>query len=280
MTTEQVKQNRDKAQAAVDALRRSVESGVVWNAEFEDLKSRLGGAVWRDTEAFIWPAMRNGVDEAFKYPVSPSSVHDVRSFSKKIEVGRAKGLTVPASVDEFLAFWTPVVTLFDEAKPLIKKGRRPAEDVDDSERRTLENTGTCPICSKNIKLTDGGRLVHHGYTVEYHAYQGGCFGVGHLPWEVSPKGSEEYVSSLEVYLADITEEYNDWKAEGIDKVFSERAKKYLAPGDEGFQEAVDRLLRDREYQIKNLTSTLDWFKDRIKNWTPSTLPGILAGFDR
>ena len=279
MTTEQVANNREKALVSIDALRKAVESGVVWNAEFEDLKSRLGGSVWRDTEALIWPAMRDGVDEAFKYPVSPSSVHDVRSFSKKIEAGRAKGLAVAGTVENFLAFWTPVVTLFDQAKPLIKKGRRPAENVDDSERRTLENTGTCPVCGKNVKL-EGGRLVHHGYTVQYQAFQGGCFGVGHEAWEVSPKGAQDYASGLEVYLVDITEEYDSWKAEGIDKVFSERTKKYLVKVDQGYQEAVDRLLRDREYQIKNLTSTLEWFREKIANWTPSTLPGILAGFDR
>ena len=280
MTTEQVKQNRDKAQAAVDALRKAVESGVVWNAEFEDLKSRLGGAVWRDTEAFIWPAMRNGVDEAFKYPVSPSSVHDVRSFSKKIEPGRAKGIAVPASVDEFLAFWVPVVALFDQAKPLIKKGRRPSDDPTKAPPRTLEHTGTCPVCGRNIKIDDAGRMVAHGYQIAHSFRHGNCFGVGFEPWEVSPTGAVKFVAQVRANIEGVTDSLQGAYDGRLSKVYDQRRNRFVKRGEARFDALLLGRVRQLEYEVRSLASLAHRFDEKLAAWAPATLPGVIAGFER
>lgn len=280
MTTEQVNQNREKALAAVEALRKAIESGVVWNSEFEDIKFRLGGAVWRDTQAMIWPAMRNGVDEAFKYPVSPSSVHDVRSFSKKIEAGRAKGLAVAETVDQFLAFWVPVVALFDQAKPLIQKGRKPSDDPTKTPPRTLEHTGTCPVCGRNIKLDDRGRMVAHGYQIAWNSRHGDCFGVGYEPWEVSPVGAVKFVAQVRVNL-EVTEE-NLRKAKGGEfaEVYDERRKTFVKKGEDRFEVLLQARVREIEYEVRSLKGLAERFDEKIAAWAPATLPGLIAGFAR
>ncbi len=71
-----------------------------------------------------------------------------------------------------------------------------------AEARTRDNTGTCPVCFRNIKL-EAGRgdlpvMVLHGY--ERPRYEGRtvghCDGVAFPPFELSPAGTEKNVAVL------------------------------------------------------------------------------------
>lgn len=281
MTTEQVIRNREKAEAMVETLRRAVESGVVWNAEFEVIKSGLNFAVWRDTEAYVWPAMLvQHVGEAFKFPGSPSSVHDIRSFSKKIEAGRSKGVAVPASVDEFLAFWVPVVALFDQAKPLIKKGRKPSDDPAKTPPRTLEHTGTCPVCDRNIKLGDSGRIVSHGYQIAWNSRHGDCFGVGHRPFEESAEGAIKFREQVVKQIAVNNELLANARAGKVEEVYNKRTRAFVKKGEERFNDLLRTRIQELEYEVRSLSRLADRFQIKIEGWAPATLPGIVAGFAR
>jgi hypothetical protein len=70
--------------------------------------------------------------------------------------------------------------------------------------RTLDNTGTCPACFSNVKLVRG-HIMRHGWTVQgerarggygYSWHSGPCFGVSYQPFEVSSKGTQEYLSQV------------------------------------------------------------------------------------
>jgi hypothetical protein len=64
--------------------------------------------------------------------------------------------------------------------------------------RTRESTGSCPACFQNIKLAnDGEKMVLHGYrrpgTGTTH---GSCFGVGYPAFELSVKGTKDYLKQV------------------------------------------------------------------------------------
>lgn len=280
----------EKTKARIESLRSEVASGKVWNADFEDAKHSLNWAVYKD-ESLRDLLLNSGDGKGSRashadYPgindlywALPSNVHEVASASKKYAKCRDKcPENVQAAADAFFAFWLPVNELFAKAKTMLVKGRRPSADVDESEKRTLENTGTCGVCGGNFKRNEDGALVNHGYKVEYHSFQGGCPGVGFQPWEVSPKGAESYADALDVYLLDLERELDDWKKNGLPKVWSERKREYLFPGGPEFSEAFDRLVRNREFQVRQVKSNLTYYRDRIAAWTEDTLPGVKAGF--
>jgi hypothetical protein len=64
--------------------------------------------------------------------------------------------------------------------------------------RTRESTGSCPACFQNIKLgTDGEKMVLHGYRRPgTGTTQGSCFGVGYPAFELSVKGTKEYLKQV------------------------------------------------------------------------------------
>lgn len=67
---------------------------------------------------------------------------------------------------------------------------------------------TCPVCFRDIKATDNGRIVHHGFTIEgrdsggHGGYRrGACPGTGALPWERSPQGLKRGIPAVEAQAA-------------------------------------------------------------------------------
>jgi hypothetical protein len=76
----------------------------------------------------------------------------------------------------------------------VVKGRENA--IPSGYVRTRENTGTCPVCFRNIKLTDDQKMVHHGYERPGHGYiVGDCFTVKtYLPYELSAEGTKAFIS--------------------------------------------------------------------------------------
>jgi hypothetical protein len=57
--------------------------------------------------------------------------------------------------------------------------------------------GKCPVCEGTFKLTQGLRMVHHGYERPGHGQiEGDCPGVGDPPFEASAEGSERYLACL------------------------------------------------------------------------------------
>lgn len=131
--------------------------------------------------------------------VSTPYWHQLGSCIRKIKKDKSQGFTEERkqNVLKVLYRWEPIAQQLEDAVPLIVKGRKIGERK--TPPRTLENTGTCSICAKNFKLDDGGKIVSHGYVVQFHQYNGSCFGVSKLPWEVSPQGAIDYVNEYCLY---------------------------------------------------------------------------------
>lgn len=86
----------------------------------------------------------------------------------------------------------------DTSKNTLQGPTPPAPGGRRTKVRTLENTGTCPCCFVNVKLTPGGDTVLHGYTRPGGgSVSGKCFGVGYPSFEVSPEGTRDYIQSLQ-----------------------------------------------------------------------------------
>jgi len=71
--------------------------------------------------------------------------------------------------------------------------------------RKLIGTGTCPCCFMNVKMLRTQTIMRHGWAVHgnrqrgaYHNswHSGPCFGVGYQPFELSPKGTEEFLAQV------------------------------------------------------------------------------------
>ena len=85
----------------------------------------------------------------------------------------------------------------------------PTTEEEDREReykaRDWTNTGTCPCCSRNIKIRDG-RMVLHGYERPGIGHTiGSCFGCGYEPYERSAQGTCDYRGHVEGIKAGLTE---------------------------------------------------------------------------
>lgn len=218
------------------------------------------------------------------------SFHLVKTYARKIEtlegfVAEKAGLSIPEIYRDFLKEWVEVFEAFQGVRPLIKKGRKPSENPKSVER-TLENTGSCPICGRNVKLSSSGRIVYHGYTVATGEFVGTCYGTGHKPSEVSPEGMVCYSTDC------LTEaEYN--RAAGV-RLKAERyalstvkAGKVGGPvyvtlrdGEPGYDKQFEYTLEKWEQNEKIYRETAANFAKLAAEWTEKPLPGIVAGFSK
>ncbi len=200
----------------IDArLTAALEAKSIYNAEYGDLKfyfSRLlDEAISAAQRTFLNDEGRrlmDGGDNDSKawselYYFHPQ-INTFAKFGRLLDAVETQ-LFNPHTVSYYIIIayfevynaFKPLADKFLALKPFIIKGRKPVPANENS--RTLVNTGTCPICSKNVKL-DGGRLVEHGYQMSGYNHsgwrEGRCFGVGYQPIEVSDFGVKCYVGVL------------------------------------------------------------------------------------
>jgi hypothetical protein len=139
----------------------------------------------------------------------PYGSNEIKSKLKKLQK-LAKdiadtGNSYAPLVDSLIAHYTrpgyaEIISDFLAVKGTCQKGRKPMRDEDrKTAPRTLDNTGTCTWCGKNVKL-EGDGLYHHGFVITWQARNGACAGQNYPPAEVSDAG---YKALLEVLLARI-----------------------------------------------------------------------------
>jgi hypothetical protein len=107
----------------------------------------------------------------------------------------------------------------ERAKALVEElgGREAVEQsVKPVDPRTLEGTGTCPVCFRNIKLNTDNTMKRHGWNVQGQRqvgsygvswHTGPCIGVGYEPYELSPAGT---VAAQKVVLRNIGSALDAW----------------------------------------------------------------------
>lgn len=158
--------------------------------------------------------------------------------------------------------------------------------------RDLTNTGTCPVCEGNFKRNsaehyDPQGMVHHGYQRPGDgAIHGDCFAVGYQPWEVSPKGAEDYLAkALRPHLEDSKAYLARLQAGEITKFFKQvRTSGWNSPKTtveitkESDPYEFESMLKSAIYQAEKDVSwtkrEITRFETRIANWKPDELPEV------
>jgi hypothetical protein len=187
-----------------------------------------------------------------------------------------------AAVKAFLARWEPLCEKFLSLKPLIVKGRTPNENPRSVPERTIENTGTCGICGRNIKMR-GKMLVDHGYTKGYGFRNGICFGAHFQPIETSPEVLQAYLDFCTKRLASMPaairaeQDYLTKLETEFKAIPGASSVKTLDPT----VVALRKKMGDCKFRIMSLTSeqnalpgVITETQQRIKQWKQKPLPSI------
>lgn len=288
MTLEQINEKLEAATAA----------GAIYNVEMTDIKFKLGNLLWRD-EAL--QAARRNVEKLFVplrdelkvyealCNINASNAHDLLNAVNAINRGTAKAKNADAAA--IVAFFS-VAKDYIRAAEMIKglkdkvvKGRKPAENP--IHVRTIENTGTCGCCGRNIKLTSASRIVDHGYGIHNRGYGfgtgykagGSCFGYGYEPIEVSPKVWHAMLESWQQRLAKLPQ-----ALETANQVLAEKAPFIrTSPEHPVLTEAEKRqnrersiaqdVVRDLTREMTTLPEHIEDITERIAGWKAKPLPG-------
>ena len=263
----------------LDIIEASLEAGVIYNVEFQTVKSDVNRTLermWSERVDQVYLGVdydsRDSVFGAASDLYGMDCCPSIHTFNNRVakvaKIAKKSDHPLVAEAAALLEEVRPVVEKMVALKEMIVKGRRPSSNPRKTPERTLENTGTCAICGKNVKLKDG-KIVAHGYTIRYGWQEGNCFGVGFDPIETSPEGAEAYLAALiarkDVVIAQNTDE---GVAAIIDRI--DEAKRHLHRNSE-------RSIRARlESEIRMLTADIETFGRIVNEWAAKPLPGTKA----
>ena len=222
----------------------------LYNVDFKDAKDTLNRLFEKDHEAQVRePFMWGGRYETLPEEVHALdwkhswSLHLVPGLQKKVAACKADDPCLTAMV-LFLSDWEDAAAALAAAKKDVIKGRKPSTTPRKTPMRTLENTGTCPVCGKNVKML-GGRMVDHGFTLQYGFRNGNCSGVNKDPWELSPQGKIDFIAGLTAFRAEV-------------------AARPVKDDREG---------RERDRLVGWITQDIEYHQQMVSNWKSQPLPG-------
>ena len=219
------------------ALTEATETGAIYNVDFNDAKSRASRILENDIDAwkkeYVYADHDN--DQLRELGWTLVGVVSIATFpSKKLvkAIDAYPASDAKTALTELMNKHIVTAELVKQCKPLIIKGRKPSVNV--TPQRTLENTGTCACCKRNVKMLRGQQIGYHGY----HKMRGfkasaDCFGTAHDALEVSPGGLDAVIRVVTAQL---------------------------------------KRARHCERNTLSLRATLKQFKIERKNWKASELP--------
>ncbi len=268
-----------------EKLDACIEAGVIFNVDFKDwtsygahrmLYDAIGEVRAQYTHAGKWEDLSREEldlidslsDSIVQFPTKKTQ----KMLDGMIYVGPA------AAVTDLIRKFKPMADKFRTLKPMIVKGRKPSTEPRKTEERTLENTGTCPVCGKNVKMDANGKMVAHGFTIRYGFQEGNCFGVGYKPVEVSPEGMIAYVEMLRRVRTLRTELKAKLENERPALMTNQRPPQKIVDGDSGYQHILNNRVNEIEGELRFIEKSIEMFTGRIENWAAQPLPGdILKG---
>lgn len=257
-----------------EMISRSVDTVLtsLWDASLDEWK------VIRDTPSHRHtPAQRRFV-EAHDEVDSRCQLNHAAGKLKKYK----KYVDVPyvATMLTYLAEVQQLHFAVEAAKPFIVKARRPPVNPTVID---ISNTAHCAICGHRQKLTAAGTLVHHGYTISsgdgnYFGFRSGsCFGVGHLPYEVSSEANEAYLPVLERQLAEVKEHLRKRNAGEVPELTEIERKRVRHTwvetlvshrrGSDRYKSLLRNEVSRAEFEISGLQRTLERHTLLVKDWT-------------
>lgn len=149
-----------------------------------------------------------------------------------------------------------------------------------ADKRTRENTGSCGVCFRNIKLeeTSGSlpRMALHGYNRPGHGYIiGRCPGGHFAPYELSVEATKIEQGSAEKRLKNAKETFAKVNHPDIDNVtrynFKGDAKTHVK-GDPDWEMVLDRAKNDAKHAVETAEDELRIFTWLVDNWKKRELP--------
>lgn len=282
-------------EAALKTIEAGLQSGKIWNQEFQDAKSwvahgcehaqhvaagdaRKGGRSYGDA--------RDSIGYAFQMNQAAKASRELKKLAKRIpgvlNPGTAEYIM---TLDQIDGVWK----WLQSVKPVIVKGRKPsAEKTPGQIAEEMANTGRCCICEGRQKLSQGGEprsrtLVHHGYKMSEYNHSGNrmgaCFGAFKPPYEVSCEPNREYRALLQGDLRDAKSYLADLTASKMDELdVTEYPKGLRQPALVPCKRGTDKYERERESRIwrtksriRQLTDEIAHQKARIDSWKPAPL---------
>lgn len=221
----------------------------LFNVDFKNAKDLLNRAFEEEKETEISEPFFYGRGDDFPQEITDLywkswSLHHLGSL-KTAAIAVKSNDPVMTAIHLFLNRWEEAYEVLNRSRKDVIKGRKPSTTPRKSKERTLDNTGTCPVCGKNVKLDHNGSIVAHGYTVGYGYQQGNCNGVSYAPWEVSPHGRINHIQALSAYATRLE--------------------------DGTISEKMDD--RQRNSLVRQLRQDAEWHQNLVNGWKAGTLPG-------
>ena len=276
----------------LETIPMALENGVIYNVDYTDLKEAVNGALeaaWGTAVKEVYLSNRRGDQDHYDWVVTDNlyygqgpQIHNLKSVLKKIaKVEKAFpecDLIAPArAICETVE---PIITDMNKLKGMIVKGRKPSTDPRKTPERTIENTGTCAVCEQNVKLK-GGKIVSHGYTVQWNQHQGNCEGVRYDPIEVSTEGAVARLVTLNTTLVSFKKTIENYET-NPPKSFEEKVWTGFRSPDriETHEQGTDKYNRILANKIRETERFAGWvqnditrFEKKIANWEAKPLPG-------
>jgi len=165
----------------------------------------------------------------------------------------------------------------------------PAEEKSERDntfdRTDVANTGSCPCCFGLYKLDSEGKMVHHGYERPGYGYiVGDCFGVGYLPFEISPEGTKDFAVALtkrKDNLAEYLDKLNSGKVTSLPEEVTEgygrdRVTKIVdhEMGTKRFAELLVAEISNVTTGIARLAATIKELDAMVAAWVLTDLPEV------
>ncbi len=195
-------------------ITEALEAGLIYNVDWKLLKESINRqlskgykavtsvpylALPRDENTGERAGVPREVSLELYYAQGPQIHANMQNKIAKLERTFGNHWMVKAARDYADAV-LPIIADANKIKATITKARKPREGARQTDERTIENTGTCAVCGMNVKRDKRGNIVDHGYRVSWHERQGGCYGVGYKPIELSPEGAEHYLTVIAAML--------------------------------------------------------------------------------
>jgi hypothetical protein len=150
--------------------------------------------------------------------------------------------------------------------------------------RTLQNTGTCPVCFGNTKLLNG-TMMRHGWSVAGRrqrgvlgltTHTGPCFGVGYQPFQLSPEGTKDYLRLVLIPFILKTEDQLAAlknRPETISVQVSRVKAETLDQNHKDYDRQLKRQIEQTEQKLNALEQEAKDLRAHIADWELRPLPG-------
>ncbi len=239
----------------LDQIAAYIEAGLIYNVDWKDLKESINRQLSKGYKAvtsepyLALPRVDNtgervGVPRAVSlelyYAQGPQIHANMDRKIAKLEKTFGNHWMVKAARD-YLDSVQPIIDDANKIKATLTKARKPREGARKTEERTIENTGTCSVCGRNVKLNNLGNIVDHGFRLAWNERSGGCYGVSYKPIEISPEGAVSYLAVIRDML------------ERAEKVVAEFATRYDA---DVLKYQIFQIPKDERKRYTNAESTV------------------------